>query len=60
MSDTFKNIAAMLGTAYMQGEQDELEGKPERDLQNRHLQEAYNMGRNRVLAEMRLERERIG
>lgn len=60
MSDAFKNIAATLGSAYMQGETDELEGKPERDLRNRHLQEAYTMGRNRVLAEMRLERERLG
>lgn len=51
-----RETAAMVKARKLVTEQ----GMPERDLRNRHLQEAYNMGRKRVLDEMRLERERLG
>lgn len=53
-------IAAELGKAYMAGYLDTVEGSHWAYPENAHLAEAYNMGRIRAEAEMRLEHQRIG
>ena len=53
-------IAQRMTDAYTAGYQDTFDGKPAASYSNRHEQEAYQMGKSRCEAEMRVEYDRIG